>query len=169
MSSHLRQPACSVTALANKKSGLRLEVKALAFKGGDNEGPDIVAGKAQQSPLVQRVRSTDKHQRMPPEGPGLSPKEIALLERWIDQGGSVARRHRPREASRPRPTTGHSSLFTSRQIFTRSIIRRPTLARSRPGTRAGCQTVAWLRRVSYDLIGLTLPPRPKKLTIFSSS
>ena len=32
-----------------QKSGLRLDVKAAAFKGGDGEGPAIVAGNAKRA------------------------------------------------------------------------------------------------------------------------
>ncbi len=67
-----------------QESGLRLDIKALALKGGDNQGPDIVPGQADASPLIHLVRSTDPNTRMPPEGPGLSKSEIELL-----QNGSI--------------------------------------------------------------------------------
>ena len=71
-----------------QKSGLRLDVKAAAFKGGDGEGPSIVAGKAKESPLIRFVASADPEQRMPPKGDPLSPEEIATLTRWIDEGAA---------------------------------------------------------------------------------
>ena len=40
-----------------RKSGLRLDVKAAALKGGDNHGPDIIPGKAKDSPLIRLVMS----------------------------------------------------------------------------------------------------------------
>ncbi len=69
-----------------QESGFRLDVKALALKGGDNQGPDIIAGKAAESPIVRLVKSRDSDQRMPPEGPGLTTAEIAVLEGWINEG-----------------------------------------------------------------------------------
>ncbi|MGB8852692.1 MAG: PSD1 and planctomycete cytochrome C domain-containing protein [Pirellulales bacterium] len=73
---------------AAEKSGLRLDVKAAAFRGGDGYGPAIVVGKAADSPLIQLVTSTDRSERMPPEGDGLSAAEIATLRKWIDAGAA---------------------------------------------------------------------------------
>src|SRR5213593_2918768 len=71
-----------------QKSGLRLDVKAAALRGGDEHPPDIIAGKAKESPLIQMVTSEDKDERMPPKGDGLSAAEIATLTAWIDQGAA---------------------------------------------------------------------------------
>jgi mono/diheme cytochrome c family protein len=69
-----------------QKSGLRLDVKEAAFKGGDEHSPDIIAGKAKESPLIKMVLSEDKDERMPPKGERLSAEQIATLTAWIDQG-----------------------------------------------------------------------------------
>src|SRR4051794_795906 len=58
-----------------QRSGLRLDTRAGALKGGD-------------SPLVQLVSGEDEGLRMPPKGQGLSAAEVATLRRWIDQGAS---------------------------------------------------------------------------------
>src|SRR5712671_1305053 len=61
-----------------EKPGLRLDVKAEALRGGAEHAPDIIAGQAKESPLVQMVTSADKDERMPPRksgGDGLSPAE----------------------------------------------------------------------------------------------
>ena len=71
-----------------EKAGLRLDVKAAAFRGGDGYGPAIIAGNAADSPLIQLVTSTDRNERMPPEGDGLSAAEIATLRKWIDDGAA---------------------------------------------------------------------------------
>ena len=42
-----------------QKSGLRLDVKAAALQGGEERGPIALAGKAQESPLIQLVTSPD--------------------------------------------------------------------------------------------------------------
>lgn len=49
-----------------QKAGLRMDTAAAMRKGGD-EG-DILA--ADHSLLLERVTTTDKHDRMPPEGGG---------------------------------------------------------------------------------------------------
>jgi hypothetical protein len=68
-----------------QKGELRLDAKVHAFKGG-HDGPAILAGKAETSPLFQRITSTDEDEKMPPKGDGLKPEEIALLKSWIDSG-----------------------------------------------------------------------------------
>src|SRR5690349_13199732 len=68
-----------------KKASLRLDIKALAMKGGEN-GPVIIPGQSEKSPLVQRLISTDDDQRMPQKANALSPTQIALIRDWIDQG-----------------------------------------------------------------------------------
>ena len=69
-----------------QKSGLRLDVKSEALRGGDTHAPGIVAGKAKESPLIQFVISKDEGEQMPPKGERLSATEIALLKRWVDEG-----------------------------------------------------------------------------------
>jgi hypothetical protein len=68
-----------------QKGELRLDAKVHAFKGG-HDGPAILAGKADASPLFQRITSTDEDEKMPPKGDGLKIGEIALLKSWIDSG-----------------------------------------------------------------------------------
>src|SRR3712207_6667169 len=64
-----------------QRSGLRLDTRAGAMKGGDTLGPSVVPGKAVDSPLVQLVSGADEGQRMPPKGEGLSAAEVATLRR----------------------------------------------------------------------------------------
>ena len=69
-----------------QKSGLRLDLKAAALKGGDEHAPDILPGKATESPLIRFVTSQDDEERMPPKGERLSAAEITTLTAWIDLG-----------------------------------------------------------------------------------
>jgi hypothetical protein len=69
-----------------RKSGLRLDVKAAALKGGDNHGPDIVPGKPEESPLVHFLTTDNQDHLMPPKGGPLPAEEIALITRWIVEG-----------------------------------------------------------------------------------
>ncbi|MBK8093002.1 MAG: DUF1553 domain-containing protein [Verrucomicrobiaceae bacterium] len=68
-----------------QKGELRLDAKVHAFKGG-HDGPAILAGKAEASPLFKRITSTDEDEKMPPKGDGLKAEEIALLKSWINSG-----------------------------------------------------------------------------------
>jgi DNA-binding beta-propeller fold protein YncE/mono/diheme cytochrome c family protein len=65
---------------------LVMETYASLMKGGE-DGPAIIPGKADQSPLIQQVEHKEKPFMPPPKkGDRLSPEEIALLRRWIDSG-----------------------------------------------------------------------------------
>jgi WD40 repeat protein len=67
---------------------LVMETFAGLMKGGE-DGPAIVPGKAEESPLIQQVEHKEKPFMPPPKkGDRLSEEEIALLRRWID-GGAV--------------------------------------------------------------------------------
>ena len=68
-----------------QKGELRLDAKVHAFKGG-HDGPAILSGKADASPLFQRVTSTDEDERMPPKGDPLTPAQIFLIREWINSG-----------------------------------------------------------------------------------
>src|SRR5512145_1378945 len=65
-----------------RKAGLRLDNKDAAL------AKVIAAGNSGQSKLFQRVSHEKKALRMPPPYSGitLTDKEIALLQRWIDEG-----------------------------------------------------------------------------------
>src|SRR2546430_1629735 len=68
---------------ALSQSGLRLDLREAAMKGG-NRGPAMVAGNAAQSLIIQAVRRTGP--LMMPPGPKLADSEIAILEQWIAAG-----------------------------------------------------------------------------------
>ena len=67
-----------------QKADLRLDTAAAMKKGG--EGGDILS--REHSLLIERVTTTDKHDRMPPEGEGsmLTAEQVAKLKAWIDAG-----------------------------------------------------------------------------------
>lgn len=72
------------------KGGLRMEVRELAFKGGDN-GAGIVAFRPKQSSVyTSTTLSPDDEGLMPPKAKGgpMSREKIELLEAWIQQGAS---------------------------------------------------------------------------------
>ena len=52
------------------------------------DGPTIVPGSSAKSALVARITSKDSDEVMPPpkEDHALTPAEIDVLKRWIDQG-----------------------------------------------------------------------------------
>lgn len=69
-----------------QKSGLRLDLKSAALKGGDQYAPNILAGRANESSLIRLVTSHEKDEQMPPTGDRLSAAAISILTRWINEG-----------------------------------------------------------------------------------
>ena len=70
------------------KGGLRMDEKALTFKGGDT-GAGIVPGNPKKSPIyTSTTLSPDDDALMPPakKGGPLKKEEIALIASWIEQG-----------------------------------------------------------------------------------
>jgi len=66
--------------------GLSVASVATLLTGGNN-GPAIVAGKADSSNIVLKLRATPPFgQRMPQGGPFLSADEIKKFEDWINAG-----------------------------------------------------------------------------------
>lgn len=169
----LQRHCYSCHAAEKQKSGFRLDIKSEAFKGGDAYGPSIVPRIAKESPLVQFVTDPDADVRMPPEGPRLSPAEIATLTNWVNEGAhwpegvDLARLEDKRDHWSFKPVTNFMPPTTRNQDWPRSPIDQFILARleqeglqpSPPANR-----VAWLRRVSFDLVGL--PPTPEQVAAF---
>lgn len=69
-----------------EKGGLRLNSRQAALQAGDSGKAAVVPGKPAESLLLARVKATDEAERMPPNGAGLKPEQIAVLEQWIADG-----------------------------------------------------------------------------------
>src|SRR6185369_954733 len=67
-----------------QKSGLRLDSREAALKGGES-GAALVPGKPAESLLLRLVRHVEEDRKMPPKEK-LHDAEIASLERWIAEG-----------------------------------------------------------------------------------
>lgn len=138
-----------------QESGLRLDIKAAALKGGDNLGRDIVPGKPQDSPLIELITTTDASIRMPPSDP-LSAAEIDILTRWIEQGADwpdgvdTAQLENRLDHWSFKPPSVDASKQTIDQ-FIHAGLKKHGLTMSPPTDRR-----TWLRRVTFDLTGL--PP-----------
>jgi hypothetical protein len=155
-----------------RKSGLRLDVKAAALKGGDHHGPDIIPGKAAESPLIQFLTTTNKDELMPPKGGPLSGEEIAILTRWIAEGAvwpdgvDAVTLDDPKDhwSFKPVKFSAKSFQFSEGEVnpidqFIDAKLAEHGLHRSQPA-----DPVTWLRRVTFDLTGL--PPTPDEVADF---
>jgi hypothetical protein len=156
-----------------QKSALRLDIKSEALRGGDAYGPSIVAKKSAESPLVQLVTSKNADERMPPEGEPLSAAEIATLTRWIDEGAvwpdgvDLAKLVDRRDHWSFKPVGDPKQMLLNNGMWPRGEIDLFVLARlEREGLQPAPEAsrAVWLRRVTFDLIGL--PPTPAELDAF---
>jgi mono/diheme cytochrome c family protein len=70
---------------AKKKGGFSMNTRE-EFMAGSENGPVAKAFESHGSRLVEVIGASDKDERMPPKGEGLSAEEIAVLTRWVDAG-----------------------------------------------------------------------------------
>src|SRR3954468_8607041 len=70
-----------------RKAKLRLDLKEGAFRVRDNVAV-VVPGATKRSELIKRITNPDPDELMPPPKSNrkLTPKEIELLTRWVEQG-----------------------------------------------------------------------------------
>ena len=71
----------------SRKGKLRLDREEGFFKDRE-DGPTVVKGHPEKSPLYKRITNTDPEEVMPPpkERKTLKPEEKELLKRWIAEG-----------------------------------------------------------------------------------
>lgn len=157
-----------------QEAGLRLDHVSKVMAGGDN-GRIVVAGKSAESRLIQSVLGTiDDSERMPLDEDPLTPKQIALLKRWIDEGAKV-----PEDSGDPAPAIGDSDHWSfqpikrwqppvvENQAWVRNAIDRFILSRLENegiGPSPQAERATLIRRVSLDLIGM--PPTPEEVDRF---
>lgn len=155
----------------HREGGLRLDLRRLALQGGDS-GDTIVPRSSAKSGLIARISSKDDDERMPPEGPPLSEKQIELLRAWIDQGANWPDTLAGKDADlehwsfhpikKPAIPTVRDSAWITNAIdaFVLARLEREKVA---PSPEADRYTL--LRRLSLDLIGL--PPTPEEVHEFA--
>ena len=154
-----------------QRSGLRLDRKADALKGGD-DGPVIVSGKSAESTLIKLAAGLDPDRIMPPKGERLSADQIGLLRAWIDQGvdwpagGDIADPRdwwSLRKLNRPaEPKLGANDESRVRNSIDRFILAKLREKGLSPAKEADRRTL--VRRLYFDLIGL--PPSPEEIKDF---
>jgi hypothetical protein len=154
---------------------LRLDGKEFALKGGLS-GPAIVPGDSKRSSLVRRISGEGAEARMPMGGAPLTPAQILLIRRWIDQGAkwseddhsptrdpqSAIQRHwayiKPARPELP-PVKNPSWVRNPIDAFILARLEKEGL---KPSPEADKATL--LRRVYLDVIGL--PPGVKEVDEF---
>lgn len=150
-----------------RKAGLRLDTEAGFFtareKDGKKESPTIVRGQPGQSPLYQRLTTTDEDDIMPPkkEHKDLKPSQIALVRTWIEQGAPWQPHWafiKPERA--PLPAVQNEAWI--RNPIDRFVLAKLEQNGLAPAPEADRPALA--RRLSLDLTGL--PPAPEVVAAF---
>ncbi|MEZ5963716.1 MAG: DUF1553 domain-containing protein [Planctomycetota bacterium] len=160
-----------------QKSELRLDHGTFVRKGGAR-GPAVVPGDADASRLIVAVRYDDVDLQMPPKGK-LAADEIAALERWVALGAPWPDEPEPGVASeRPafdlearraqhwcwQPRRSPAVPAVQRLDWPRDPLDMFVLAGLESAglaPAADADTATWLRRATFDVIGL--PPLPRDL------
>lgn len=151
------------------KGKLNLETLALALKGGD-EGKAIVVGNPEQSLLYQKIIAKDESSKpeMPRKKPALAKADVEKIKAWIADGAVW-----PKEIVLKEKAKADGSFWSFKSIakVTPPVIKDAPeawkinpidafvfskLKEKRMGPSAPAQPRDFIRRATYDLIGL--PP-----------
>jgi len=146
--------ACHGPDEEERAADLRLDTRtgATADRGGYAA---LIPGDPAASELLYRITTDDETDRMPPEGKGqrFTDREVALLERWIAQGGEYDRHWSYVKPQRPE-LPGVENTSWVRNPVDRFILARLEAEGLVPSPEADRLTLA--RRLALDLTGL--PP-----------
>ena len=138
--------------------------REMALKGGESGERAIVPGKPAESEIIRRIRTDDKDDRMPPieEHPeGITAGELALLEKWIEQG-AVWGDHWSFVPPEPTALPKVKNTAWAHQDLDRFILARLESEGLAPSPAAS--PAQWLRRASFALTGLA--PTTEELDAF---
>lgn len=169
----LQEHCYSCHGQEKQTSGLRLDIKSEAFKGGDGWGPFVIEGDPDASPLIELVSDDDEDSRMPPDDEPLSAEQIATLTAWVQHGAvwpdgvDLAVLEDRLDHWSFQPVVMPEVPQVANRDWPRSPIDRFVLSRlEQQGLTPAppADPVTWLRRVTFDLTGL--PPTPHEVDEF---
>lgn len=145
-----------------RKADLRLDTRQGTFAKRDS-GPLLVPGKPDESEIYARIISDDHTTHMPPpkSGKTLTPKQIALIKKWIEEGAKWNSHWAFEPPQRPAMSKVAEGGWVRNPIdaFVLSRLEREGLKHAPEADR-----VTLLRRVSLDLVGL--PPTIAEIDSF---
>jgi Protein of unknown function (DUF1553)/Protein of unknown function (DUF1549)/Concanavalin A-like lectin/glucanases superfamily/Planctomycete cytochrome C len=148
-----------------KDAPLRLDIEKDAFTPREDGKPVIVKGKPAESSLVKRIHETDPELIMPPPESHkvLGPEQVAILEKWIEQGA-------PYEAHWAfipvkRPELPEAGKDTAANPIDRLVADKLNTAGLAPNPPEDLRR--FYRRLHLDLTGL--PPAPEAVEAFEKS
>ncbi|MBL8817808.1 MAG: PSD1 domain-containing protein [Planctomyces sp.] len=157
--------ACHGPDEHDRKGELRLDIESDAL-GEHAGGRPVVPGQPDESTIFQRLTSTDADVVMPPPDSNktLKPEQIALIRRWIAEGGKWGR-HWSFEPVQ-RPTISASAVNQASQHPIDVLVTSDLAARDLT-LQPSAEPQIRLRRLSLDLIGL--PPTPEMAARFAAN
>ena len=123
----------------------------------------IVPGKLAESDAHVRIHSTEADEHMPPpkSGKKLTARQIAILDRWIEQGAEYQPHWAYIPPLRPAVPPADDAAFVKNPIDALVLARQRELGVAHA---AEADRATLIRRVSLDLIGL--PPTPAEVDAF---
>ena len=146
-----------------QESQFRLDRLAPLLAGGNSGEPAVIPGRPEASYLLKLLRHEEPGKEMPPDSDRISPAEIALIERWINDGAKTPKHYGPAKAAvdlshwsfQPvrRPEGTGIDSFIERRLATDG------LSLSSPADRH-----VLIRRLFLVMLGL--PPNPEEVTAF---
>jgi hypothetical protein len=146
----------------DRKAKLRLDTKEGAYRNVDGKAV-IAPGKSAQSELIRRITTKDEDDLMPPPKSNrkLTPQQIDLLRRWVDQGAPWGQHWAFETPRRPEPPPAKDKKWT-RNPVDQFILARLDKEGLKPSPEAPRETL--IRRVTLDLTGL--PPTLAEVDAF---
>jgi hypothetical protein len=145
-----------------RKAHLRLDTREGLFSSHDDIHI-VASGKPRQSEFFRRITATDKSERMPDpkSGKSLTPRQIALIQKWIEQGAAWKGHWAYIKPSRPDlPAVGEAGYGSN--AIDRFVLGRLAEDQVQPSPEA--DRVTLIRRLSFDLTGL--PPAKAEVDAF---
>ena len=145
-----------------RKGKLRLDLRAEALAEHEGKLP-IVPGQSARSEAFRRLITTDQDDLMPPpeSNKALTPRQIELIRRWIDQGAEYQPHWAYAMLSDP-PMPQVKAERWVRNPIDRLILARLDSEGLKPSAEA--DRVTLLRRLAFDLTGL--PPQATDLKTY---
>ena len=157
-----------------QEGDLRLDGRPALLRGGTSGEPAVVPGKGEHSQLILLVSGAEPDRMMPADGDPLTPKQIALLRAWIDQGAVWPESHVGDDAQETpgsdfwsfqplkpmqTPTDRHVRVSNPIDAYVLRKLNSTSLSPSKPASRRHL-----VRRLYFDLLGL--PPSPAEVEAF---
>ena len=155
---------CHGPDATRRKGDLRLDTREGLFQKSGG-GTPVVAGKLADSELHIRLNTDDESLRMPPQKSGktLTPQQIELVRKWIEQGADYSGHWAFTAPKRPVPPDVRSLAWV-RNPLDRFVVDRLEREGLQPAGEA--DRVTLIRRLSLDLLGL--PPTIAEVDAFVS-